>query len=62
MEMICHRLEPKSYVYRPFGYERVYLPFHKLADTPFHIEGEWEGVGYVTRYDMLQGLHFSKTK
>ena len=21
------------------GYERVYLPLHKVADTPFHIQG-----------------------
>ena len=25
--------------YRPFGYERVYLPLCKVADTPFHIQG-----------------------
>ena len=24
----------------PFGYERVYLPLHKVADTPFHIQGD----------------------
>ena len=28
-----------SVVYRPLGYERVYLPLHKVADTPFHIQG-----------------------
>ena len=22
----------------PFGYERVYLPLHKVADTPFHMQ------------------------
>ena len=27
----------------PLGYERVYLPLHKVADTPFHIQG--------TKYD-----------
>ena len=26
--------------YRPFGYERVYLPLYKVADTPFHIQGD----------------------
>ena len=25
---------------RPLGYERVYLPFCKVADTPFHIQGD----------------------
>ena len=25
---------------RPLGYERVYLPLHKVADTPFHIQGD----------------------
>ena len=25
---------------RPFGYERVYLPLWKVADTPFHIQGD----------------------
>ena len=24
---------------RPLGYERVYLPLYKVADTPFHIHG-----------------------
>ena len=24
---------------RPLGYERVYLPLCKVADTPFHIQG-----------------------
>ena len=23
---------------RPLGYERVYLPLHKVADTPFDIQ------------------------
>ena len=29
------------YSYRmtvPFGYERVYLPVYKVADTPFHVK------------------------
>ena len=26
--------------YRPPGYERVYLPLCKVADTPFHIQGD----------------------
>ena len=26
-------------IYRPLGYERVYLPLCKVADTPFHIQG-----------------------
>ena len=26
--------------YCPFGYKRVYLPGNKVADTPFHIEGD----------------------
>ena len=25
---------------RPLGYERVYLPLRKVADTHFHIEGD----------------------
>ena len=25
---------------RPLGYERVYLPLYKVADTPFHIYGD----------------------
>ena len=27
-------------IYRPLGYERVYLPLYKVADTPFHIQGD----------------------
>ena len=26
--------------HRPLGYERVYLPLCKVADTPFHIQGD----------------------
>ena len=26
--------------FRPLGYERVYLPLCKVADTPFHIQGD----------------------
>ena len=26
-------------ILRPLGYERVYLPLKKVADTPFHIQG-----------------------
>ena len=25
---------------RPLEYERVYLPLYKVADTPFHIQGD----------------------
>ena len=27
-------------IYRHRGYERVYLPLGKVADTPFHIQGD----------------------
>ena len=27
-------------IFRPLGYERVYLPLCKVADTPFHIQGD----------------------
>ena len=26
--------------HRPLGYERVYLPLCKVADTPFYIQGD----------------------
>ena len=26
-------------IYRPIGYERVYLPLFKAGDTPFYIQG-----------------------
>ena len=26
------------HIIRPLGYERVYLPLHEVADTPFHIQ------------------------
>ena len=29
-----------SAAYRSLGYERVYLPLCKVADTPFHIQGD----------------------
>ena len=28
----------KCIIIRPLGYERVYLPLCKVADTPFHIK------------------------
>ena len=28
------------YIDRHLGYERVYLPLHEVADTPFHIQGD----------------------
>ena len=31
---------PIHYTILPFGYERVYLPLCKVADTPFHIQGD----------------------
>ena len=27
-------------IYRHLGYERVHLPLYKVADTPFHIQGD----------------------
>ena len=27
-------------IYRPLGYERVYLPLCKVPDTPSHIQGD----------------------
>ena len=29
----------KVEIFRPLGYERVYLPLYEVADTPFHIQG-----------------------
>ena len=26
--------------HRPLGYERVYLPLYKVADTPFYVQGD----------------------
>ena len=28
------------FIIRHLGYERVYLPLGKVADTPFHIQGD----------------------
>ena len=30
----------KKSMYRPFGYERVYLLLYKVADTLFYIQGD----------------------
>ena len=32
------RRTKNTILYRPLGYERVYLPLCKVADTPFHIQ------------------------
>ena len=35
--MIFHdRGNPVLLIYRPLGYESVYLQLYKVADTPFH--------------------------
>ena len=34
------RLLGRSLLYHSLGYERVYLPHRKVADTPFHIQGD----------------------
>ena len=34
--MCCKQL----WIYRPLGYERVYLRLCKVADAPFHIQGD----------------------
>ena len=31
-------LRRMRFIIRPLGYERVYLPLSKVADTPFHIQ------------------------
>ena len=49
-----------------FGYERVYLPLWKVADTPFHIQGDelqWVSpaptfaLGLVTHHVVAGYLH-----
>ena len=30
----------RGILFGPVGYERVYLPLYKVADTPFHIQGD----------------------
>ena len=39
---------------RPLRYERVYLPLHKVADTPFHIQVSWN---CTYRENLLQILY-----
>ena len=34
------RTRPVPTIYRPLVFERVYLPSYKVADTPFHIQGD----------------------
>ena len=36
----CHELNLSDKLPGPLGYERVYLPLCKVADTPFHIQGD----------------------
>ena len=31
---------PLLFILGPLGYEMVYLPLTKVADTPFHIQGD----------------------
>ena len=44
-------------IFRSFGYERVYLPLYKVADTPFHINCEFNKIRpfpYILRGELLQ--------
>ena len=38
----------QSVIIRPLGYERVYLPLCKVADTPFHIQGDELSATYLS--------------
>ena len=40
LEQLKHQALMEMAIFRPFWYERVYLPPHKVADTPFHIKGD----------------------
>ena len=37
--MVLIRLPPTDHGSAVLGYERVYLPLYKVADTPLHIQG-----------------------
>ena len=46
--VLCTMNNPCIYsIRRHFGYERVYLPLYKVADTPFHIQGDEEHRAYT---------------
>ena len=38
--VLCRCYQRSLPINRPLGYEKVYLPLYKVADTPFHIQGE----------------------
>ena len=38
--VLCRCYQRLFPIIRPLGYEKVYLPPYKVADTPFHIQGE----------------------
>ena len=40
MSTTVHYSNLTVFLCRHLRYERVYLPLHKVADTPFHIQGE----------------------
>ena len=61
-----------TYIYRPLRYERVCLPLCKVADTPFHIQGDdiicirhrWEGdrgLDVVTRAEISPSRHTQRS-
>ena len=41
---------------RPLGYERVYLPLYKVADTPFHIQRDVLYSVHFLFFDMISSL------
>ena len=44
-----------------FGYERVYLPLGKVADTPFYIRGEKELTAESTGHEMLRSAFLASS-
>ena len=34
------RVSKHCFIQRHLGYERVYLPLYKVADRPFHVQGD----------------------
>ena len=38
MSYVCWNRSSTPWIFRPIGYERVYLTLSQVADTPFHIE------------------------
>ena len=59
---MCHKCQCVKPTFRPFGYERVYLPLCEVADTPVLIQGDDLPLKYVYLYPCRYGKNICRIR